>query len=408
MSGQTVLVCGGGHPQQVLVEALAALDVRVVVADDRPGVPAYGLADEVIPIGRYDYPRLLAWARANRPHRVASGGSDEAVFVAVRLAEALGLPSPISAATAEMPMRKARTRERLAAAGVPCPVTVKGDADTIRNVDWTAFRFPVVVKPDEGIGQTGVNRADDIAQAQASIEAALAATKNGVAIIQELADGEEIGINALVVASRVRLMTTSYRRSSRERGPRFGVAMEKVFPAVTDPDPLGALAGIVERACAAMGIENGPIYAQVIMDAAPGRDPRFTMIEIMPRLGGGEDPRLVRAATGFQLARATALMWLGRPIELAGLYDGPGHPAAVLRFLAADPGEIVDVSGVEAAREAPGVKAADVFYTAGYRLKALSSSRERAGYVLAVGSDPDGASRAAAAAAAMITIKTRG
>jgi hypothetical protein len=76
----------------------------------------------------------------------------------------------------------------------------------------------------------------------------------------------------------------------------------------------------------------------------------------------------------------------------------------VIGFLVPDPGEIVNNGGVEAAREVPGVVAADVFRPLGHRVKPLASSRERAGYVLAVGADVD----AAADADAMITIKTRG
>jgi hypothetical protein len=54
----------------------------------------------------------------------------------------------------------------------------------------------------------------------------------------------------------------------------------------------------------------------------------------------------------------------------------------------------------------PGVIAADVFVHLGRHLSALSSSRERAGYVLAAGPDPTVATATAAIAAAAITIQT--
>jgi biotin carboxylase len=403
----TVVVIGGGHPQLCLIEELHGLGERVVVIDDRPHAPAHRIADEVIPTHRYDLDAILAQVRANPPDHVASGGSDQAVHIAAHLAETLGLPTYVRAATAEMPMRKAAIRERLAAAGVPCPATVYGThLDTFRDLDWNRFTFPVVVKPDQGIGQTGVDRAENVPDAFASIEAAFAATENGVVVVQELVRGSEIGVNGIVVAGRFHLLTTSYRRSSRKRGPAFGVAMEKVYPAVTAPPSLDTLSEIIQQACSTLAIDNGPIYAQVIMTSDTAHDPTFTIIEIMPRLGGGEDPRLVHAATGFNLAKATALMWLGRPFVLSDLYDGPAHRAAVLRFLHADPGQVVTIKGIEVARATPGVIAADVFVHSGQHLGAVSSSRERAGYTLAAGHDPTAAAGSAATAAAAIIIET--
>jgi biotin carboxylase len=403
----TVLVIGGGHPQLCLIEELHRLGERVVVIDDRPRAPAHRIADQVIPVHRYDLDAILAHVRAEPPDHVASGGSDKAAHIAANLAQTLGLPTYVTTTTAEMPMRKAASRARLAAAGVPCPATVHGTGiDTFQGLDWDTFAFPVVVKPDKGIGQTGVNRAENVPQALASIETALAATENGTVVVQELIQGNEIGVNGIVVSGRFHLLTTSYRQSSRERGPAFGVAMEKVFPAVTAPSALGTLTEIIQQACTTLGIDNGPIYAQVIMTAEPGREPAFTIIEIMPRLGGGEDPRLVHAATGFNLAKATALMWLGRPIFLTDLYDGPPHPPAVLRFLHAEPGQVTSITGMQTARATPAVIAADVFVHPGQHLGALSSSRERAGYTLAAGPDPAAAATTAATAAAAITIQT--
>jgi biotin carboxylase len=404
----TVVVIGGGHPQLCLIEELRGLGERVVVIDDRPHAPAHRIADEVIPIHRYDVESIVAQVRANPPDHVASGGSDQAVHIAAHLAETLGLPTYVNAATAELPMRKAAIRGRLAAAGIPCPATVYGThLDAFRDLDWNTFTFPVVIKPDQGIGQTGVDRAENVRDALASIEAAFAATENGVVVLQELVQGSEIGVNGIVVSGRFHLLTTSYRRSSRERGPAFGVAMEKVFPAVTAPPSLDALSEIIQQACSTLAIDDGPIYAQVIMASDSGQELTFTIIEIMPRLGGGEDPRLVHAATGFNLAKATALMWLGRPVVLADLYDGPAHPAAVLRFLHADPGQVTTIKGIETARATPGVIAAEIFVHPGQHLGALSSSRERAGYTLATGQDPTAAAGIAATAAAAIIIETR-
>jgi len=375
--------------------------------DNRDQVPGRRLADNIIKINRYDLDTILDHARANPPDHIASGGSDKAVYVAAQIAESFGLPTYVSSKVAALPMQKAACQELLAAAGVPCPCAVYGTSiHTFEQLDWSRFRFPVVVKPDRGIGQTGVDRAENLDQALTSIAAAFAITENDTVVVQELVDGNEIGINGIVLDGAFHLLTTSYRRSSRRRGGAFGVAMEKVFPAITAPAQLHQLTEIIQQACAALNIISGPIYAQAIVTADHAPELSFSIIEIMPRLGGGEDPRLVVAATGFDLARATALLWLGRPVDPPTLNDVPVDRAAVLRFLAADPGRVTTIHGLETARTAHGVVNAEVFVHAGQLLEPLASSRERAGYVLTIGPDTTTAANTAHAAANSITITT--
>jgi hypothetical protein len=99
-------------------------------------------------------------------------------------------------------------------------------------------------------------------------------------------------------------------------------------------------------------------------------------------------------------------MWLGEPVALANLFEGPPQPAAVLRFLRTEPGRVLSITGVESARTISGVVAADVFVDPDQVVGELSSSRERAGYVLATGPDPDTAVAAAELAERTITIRT--
>lgn len=406
LSRPPVTVIGGGHPQLCLIEAFKQLDCHITVIDNRNQVPGRRLADNIVEIDRYDLQTILDHTRANPPDYVASGGSDKAVYVAARIAEAFGLPTYVSSDVATLPMQKADCQKLLTAAGVPCPFTVYGTSiHTFEQLDWSGIRFPVVVKPDRGIGQTGVDRAEDPDQALTSIASAFAVTENGTVIVQELVEGNEIGINGIVLDGTFYLLTTSYRRSSRRRGGAFGVAMEKVFPAITTPIQLRHLTKIVQQACTALNIINGPIYAQAIVTTDHISKP-FSIIEIMPRLGGGEDPRLVAAATGFDLAKATALLCLGRPVAPPTLNKTATDRAAVLRFIAADPGYVTTIHGLEAVRSADGVVGAEVFVYPGQLLKPLASSRERAGYVLTVGPDATTAANAAHAAADSITITT--
>jgi cysteine synthase A len=128
--------------------------------------------------------------------------------------------------------------------------------------------------------------------------------------------------------------------------------------------------------------------------------------EDIPRLGGGEDARLVRLATGFHLSKAAALLCLGRPVDVPALYGSDRHAAVILRFLRADPGVVTAVTGVERAAAVAGVDRATVYLRPGDRVGTMTSSRERAGFVLSYGDTVAEARRAALTAAELITVDT--
>lgn len=402
MKKECVLVIGGGYPQLSLIEAFSTMGFRPVIIDDRPNIPAHKMDCTVIPIGRYDIDSILDFVRKSPPDFVSSGGSDKAVYIMALVAEMLGIPTYVSSKVAELPMNKNAIRNILADRRLPVPKTFLGDSlESFEQLEWSTITFPVVIKPDEGIGQTAVDKAGSKEEALQSIENAFAASQNGKVLLQEFVSGPEIDINGIVVEGVFKLLTTSYRNSSRQRGGAFGVAMQKVYPAITDQRLLLQVEQIIGQACSAIGVTSGPIYSQVIQTGDS-----ITIVEIMPRLGGGEDPRLVHIASGYNLSKATALLSIGRKLEMQKLYDLPPSNAAVLHFLHIQAGSISSIDGIEKARSLQGIQKIDLFFQKGDRVKELSSSRERGGYILSVGDTVELAIDSAQQAEAQIKIET--
>lgn len=395
---QKILVIGGGYPQACLIEALGEFgNLNVIVIDDRKYIPAYTFAEQVTSIHRYDAEAIAEWANAHLPDYVTSGGADKAVFLMAKVAEQLGRPTYVPSAVAHLPMNKEGVRSLLESSGLPVPKSVAGTQ--LRDFALLdRFNFPVVVKPDQGIGQTAVDRAETIREANLSISRALTHSGNQTAIVQEYIDGREIGVNGIVLQGQFRLLTTSYRNASRQRGQAFGVAMEKVYPALVQTQDVEQLKQILQAAVYAMGIRNAPIYAQVIQARNT-----FYIIEVMPRLGGGEDPRLVKAATGYDLARATAQLSMGQtPAQPVNIEIADKH--VVLRFLSVEPGYVKNISGISDAKKTPGISSLRLFINKGSKVEQLKSSRERVGFILAVGKSASEAAHNAQSAEQKITI----
>ena len=162
---------------------------------------------------------------------------------------------------------------------------VIGNGDELPDVS-----APVVVKAPDRQGQKGLTLVESAADLPGAIEAARAAARNGLALVEQLVDGPEVTVvgwsssgafTGLVVTDRV-----------VAEPPAFGVALAHVWPS-RDAGPALAVAA---RAASALGIENGPTYTQLRL----GPDgPQ--VIEVAARLGGGHDAELVEAVTGVDL-----------------------------------------------------------------------------------------------------------
>ena len=117
-----LLVLGAGPAQLGLLEAAQARGVWTAVVDRDPGArPGFRFADRRCILSTEDEPAIERLVGALEIDGIISPGTDWPVGVAARVAERLGLPHPISPATAVLATNKLRQRERLAEAGVPQP-----------------------------------------------------------------------------------------------------------------------------------------------------------------------------------------------------------------------------------------------------------------------------------------------
>jgi biotin carboxylase len=343
----------------------------VIAADRDPAAPGLRLADERAIVSTEDEPGIERLARARGVAGIVSPGSDWPVGVAARVAERLGLPHPLDAATAAVVISKSRQRERFSAAGVPQPRSLGPDADT----------FPSVVKAVDRQGQRGltlVERAEDLGPAVAR---AADESRSGAWLVEELVDGPEVTVNAFSSEGELTPLTVTDRLTAE--APAFGVALAHAWPSEHD----GALAAEVARVAAvAAGVREGPTYTQVRL----GPDgPR--VIELAARLGGGHDAELCDAALGVDLNALAIQAAFGVGLRAGGLTPTAVAGGACVVFLVAPPGILRAVEGLEEAVSLPGIRWVRSYRPPGWQFGPLRRGADRAGAVLAVGDDRDDA-----------------
>jgi biotin carboxylase len=394
-----LLVLGAGAAQLGLLAAAREAGHYVVAVDRDPGAPGFRYADRRAIISAEDEPGIDRLASAERVDGLIAPGIDFPVAIAARVAERLARRHPLRPDTALLATSKLRQRERFAAVGVPCArfaaCATLGQAEAAA----AGFGYPCVVKAPDRQGQKGLGVVGDEASLAEAFTGASAAARSNLVLVEELVDGPELTVNAFSVAGRFVPLTVTDRVVAEP--PAFGVALAHVWPSELGADVVGAVVEVARRAAAALGIEDGPTYTQVLVGPAGP-----VVGELAARLGGGHDAELCEAALGIDLNGLALAAAVGDPIEAATLARGDAAGGACVRFLVPPVGALRAVVGVEEAQAVEGVEWVLVYRGEGTIFAPFRRGADRAGAVLAVGATREEAVDRADRAASLIRFET--
>ncbi len=278
--------------------------------------------------------------------------------IAAEVAHDLGLPHPISVATARICTDKLEQRARLGAAGVLQPAWSADDAPA----------YPCVVKAPDRQGQRAMAIVTDPAGLPAATDRARAAARGGQVLYERFVPGPEVTVDGFLKDGRNHVVAVTDRVHFADAP---GIAQQHVYPSAY-PDSVEAAAETAGRALDALGVESGPTYVQLIL----GPDGPC-VIEVAARLGGGHDSELLRRTVGVDLAAAAVRAALGWEVFSADLQPHP-NGAGVVEFLRAPEGELVATEGPPEAH---------FYHPRGHTYGPLVAAASRAGYVLETGAD---------------------
>ncbi len=394
-----LLVLGAGPPQLGVLAAARRRGLTVVAADRDPSAPGFRYADRRAIVSIEDEPAIDRLARAEQVDGLVAAGTDHAVAIAARIAHRLGLPHPLQPEAAVLAVSKLRQRERLAAAGIGQPRSLACRTAGEAAAAAAELGYPLVVEAPNTLGERAVRLARTADELAAATAGALAESRGDYCLVEELPGLRPVTAHAFVVDGRfVPLMLTDPEPAPP---PAFGVPLAHLWPADLSPDDADAVRETSAAAAAALGIEHGPVTAQLLLgDAGP------LVAKVSARLGGGHDAELCRAALGVDENALAVAAALGETVHAHELEPTTVAGGASLRFLVAPRGVLVEVEGVERAFTVGGVRAIRVYRRPGHVFGELSRASDRAGMVLATGKTRAEADAAAAAAARQVRFVT--
>jgi hypothetical protein len=209
---------------------------------------------------------LLRYATANPP-RAILGVDDFGAVLAARASAALGLPHN-AADSVEAAGDKAEMRRRFRAAGVPSPVFhvahFTDEVEALLRAVTQFIGFPCVLKPTRLSASKGVMRADTADEFRhrfARLRPILEKSGCEELIVEAFIPGIEVALEGLLDHGRLHVLAL-FDKPDPLDGPFFEETIY-VTPSRLPEATQRAIAQTTERACAALGLREGPVHAEL-------------------------------------------------------------------------------------------------------------------------------------------------
>ncbi len=294
-----VLVLGAGPSQLDLIKSAREMGCNVYACGQTAKPDVLDLLDGFKAINIIDDDAVYEYAQEIEADCIFTMGLEIALPTIARVSERLGLPHFFTPECLDQLKNKAMWRDILGNIDGNLAFMSGSCLEDFKNWDT----YPAFLKPADGSGQRGVHKVDNPEELAEVFDHALSNSRNGILILEEFADGEEISVNSFMYNNELVACIPSDRISYTEYPG--GIIKEHHIPSkLVDEQCEKRIHELVENVNRKMGFKNGHVYFQIkIKDGIP------KLIEFTPRFDGCHMWRLVRFATGIDLLKAS-LEWL--------------------------------------------------------------------------------------------------
>jgi biotin carboxylase len=245
-----------------------------------------------------------------------------------------------------------------------------------------------VLKPLALSASRGVIRADDpgefvaafrrIAAILESVEMSLPEEARRGLLAEEFIPGREVALEGLLVGGTLHVLAL-FDKPDPLDGPFFEETIY-VTPSRLDEPAQVRIAATTREACAALGLTEGPIHAELRLNE---RGP--FVLEIAARSIGGLCSRTLTFGTGLSLEELILCHALGRPLESL---ERERRAAGVMMIPIPRAGRLVAVRGVDEARAVPDVEDVAITMHPGQDVVPLPEGWQYLGFIFARAATP--------------------
>jgi len=383
------------------VEAARRLGVDLTVASERPSTFQDANPRGLLTLDLSDPARAAREARAfaqEHPLQGVVGVDDDTAVVAAAIAATLGLRgNGVAAARAARDKHEQRTL--LAAAGVPVPRFTRFGVDDDPRRLATGVSYPCVLKPLRLAASRGVIRADTPEEFVAAFERVkriLDPVSRSI-LVEDFVPGREYALEGLLVAGELHMLAL-FDKPDPLDGPYFEETIY-VTPSRLPADGQRAVAACAARAAAALGLREGPVHAELRVNASGP-----WLIELAARPIGGRCSGALRfeiretgKGKGETLSLEEIIIRHALGMDLPAL-EREARASGVMMIPVPGAGVLREVRGVDAARRVPLVEEVVITAHPGQELVPWPEGARYPGFIFARGGTPDAVEAALRAA----------
>jgi biotin carboxylase len=309
---------------------------------------------------------------------------DSATELAARASAALGLPHN-SPQAAEAARDKLLMRTLMSKGGAPCPVFrpffLRDDPAWIA----TQVDYPCVLKPLRLSGSRGVIRADN----PAGFEAAFLRLKRMLLaegysehetafLVEDFIPGFEVALEGLLTHGELKVLAL-FDKPDPLDGPFFEETIY-VTPSRLPQGTQDAIARCVSIAAASLGLQEGPVHAELRVN-----DAGAWMLEMAGRSIGGLCSTILEFGSGMCLEELILRHAIGDTLSPV---EREAAAAGVMMIPIPSAGILKAVHGIEEARQVPLITGVEITAKLNYPLVPLPEGASYLGFIFARGETP--------------------
>lgn len=303
MQKTKLAILGASYLQLPLVKKAKDLGVETHCFAWKDGAVCKEICDYFYPVSVLDKDYILAKCTKIKIDGITTIATDIAVPTISYVAQHLGLISN-SEKSAEISTNKGAMRSQFELHGLSSPkylVVEKYKAGMGKDL-----KFPVIVKPVDRSGSRGVNKVENDAELEKSIEIALEESINKRVIVEEFIEGDEVSVETISWEGKHHLLAITDKVTTGS--PNF-VELAHHQPSLLPQDLKKRIESLTKKALDSLGVRYGAGHTEIKING----NGHLSLIEVGARMGGDFiGSHLVELSTGYDFLKGVIDIALNR------------------------------------------------------------------------------------------------
>lgn len=286
-----LLVISSDSNDKVFVEAAKEMGVYVVCCDryeDWAISPAKLMADEAWNIDYTKTEEIVKKCKECGIDGVIAGYSEDRVFAACKISNALGTPFYATEEQIQLTRNKKQFKELCQKCGVPVPMDFCVRLP-LTEEERSQIVYPVIVKPSDNGGRKGISVCVSEEQLDEAINYAKSQSKDGEVVIEEYIFGNELSAVYTIADGEISLSCLNDKYKSEEED-----GMSRFCDLVITPSKyynlyMETIDGGIRKLLNQIGAKNGVANFQLVVD-----ENGIKAFEMGFRVNGNDDFKVIR------------------------------------------------------------------------------------------------------------------